>query len=91
MNFILYVIIVIVISLVNIIVENTIMFTITVTVATLLTIAFSIQALKAGAKFIKYLSGKFLLASIYLPIIIYLIFKLSIFLIDYFDKFNPPC
>lgn len=44
-----------------------------------------------GTALAKIIFNRIILASLYLPIIIYIAFKLTIFLIEFFDKFNPPC
>jgi hypothetical protein len=90
MTFLFYVIYVILISWLSIIVGNIIVFIINLFFLGLFTAALIICSLVYGTHLAKVFFKKCILASLYLPIIIYIIFKLSIFFIDFFDKFNTP-
>ena len=90
MTFLFYVIYIILLSWVSIIVGNTIVFIINLLFLGLFILSLIICCLVYGTHLAKLLFKKIILASLYFPTIIYLIFKFSIFLIEFFDKFNTP-
>jgi hypothetical protein len=90
MTFLFYVIYVILISWLSIIIGNIIVFIINLFFLGFFILALIICSLVYGTHLAKVLFKKCILVSLYFPIIIYTIFKLSIFLIDFFDKFNTP-
>ena len=91
MTFIFYIIYIILISLISILWGLTVAGAIYLYFFTLVSLTLLLIALVYGIEATKYLLKKILLASMYLPIFIYFMFKVSIFLTDFFDKFPPPC
>lgn len=91
MKFILYIIYVIILSLLNIVWGNAVSFAISCFYFTIFILSLLLSCILYGLSLTKLLFFKAILTTIYLPIIIYGLFKLSVFLTDYFDKFNPPC
>ena len=90
MPFIIYALAVILISLVSIIAGNAIVFAENILNATIITIAIAICLFILLIKLIKILLKKFVLTIIYFPVLLLITTKLSIIIIDYFDKQNPP-
>ena len=90
MPFIIYALAVILISLVSIIAGNAIVFAENILNATIITIAITICLFILLIKLIKILLKKFVLTIIYFPVLLLITTKLSIIIIDYFDKQNPP-
>ena len=84
--FIFYTLYIIIISLFSILGGLTVAGAMYLYIFTLVSLLLLISAFTAT----KYLFKKILLGSLYIPIMIYVIFKFSIFLTEYFDKFNPP-
>jgi len=90
MKFIFYIIYAILISLINISWGNAVVFAINVFYFGIFLIALTICLLVFILQLTKVFLKKLLLAVIYLPTIIYLLFKASVFLTEFFDKFSPP-
>ena len=90
MKFILYIIYAILISLVNISWGNAVAFVLNVFYLIIFLIILTICLLIFLTELTKVFFKKLLLALLYLPTIIYLLFKASVFLTDFFDKFQPP-
>jgi len=90
MKFIPYIIYAILISLVNITWGNAVVFAINVFYLALFLVVSIICLLVFLTSVTKSFLKKLLLAGLYLPVIIYLLVKASIFLTEFFDKFRPP-
>ena len=90
MPFIIYVLTIILVSLISIVVGNVIVFADNVINVTICMIAVTICIFILLGYLLRSLFKKFILISIYFPIIFYFLMKLSIIIIEYFDKQNPP-
>jgi hypothetical protein len=89
--FIFYLIYVIIISLLSIIFLSATALAIEILYLCFFTLTLLVILIIYGTELAKLLLKKAVLASLYLPSIIYIVYKLTIFLIEFFDKFNPPC
>jgi hypothetical protein len=90
MPFIIYVLTIILVSLISIIIGNIIVFVDNIIHATIILTAVTICIFILLGYIVNSLMKKFILISIYFPIIFFNIVKLSIIVIEYFDKQNPP-
>lgn len=91
MKFIIYILITIIISLINIFIGIVIISALGLFDFSIISAAILFCSFILSIRFTKIMYKKVLLTLFYGPIIFYIIFKLSIIIIEFFNKFNPPC